>query len=64
MKSFVEKTVFVLVVVGAFNWGLVGVFGYDVVAHVFGNVPAFAKVLYVLIGLSAVVTVFKKFVKK
>lgn len=64
MKSFVEKTVFVLVVLGAFNWGLVGVFDYNVVSHVFGAVPTFVQVLYILIGLAAVVTVFKRYVKK
>lgn len=46
----------VLVVVGGLNWGLVGLFNYDLVANLFGGGDAtamFARVIYVLVGLSA-----------
>ncbi len=45
----------VLVIVGALNWGLVGVFnGFDVVGAVFGKMSALSRVVYALVGLSAI----------
>ncbi|MBD3311660.1 MAG: DUF378 domain-containing protein [Candidatus Magasanikbacteria bacterium] len=44
----------VLVVVGGLNWGLVGLFNFDLVATLFGDMSAFSRVVYSLVGLSAV----------
>ncbi len=44
---------FVLVVVGALNWGLVGVFKFDLVAAIFGDMSAVSRVVYTLVGLAA-----------
>ncbi len=43
----------VLVLVGALNWGLVGFFSFDLVASIFGDMSAFSRVIYALVGLSA-----------
>ena len=45
---------FVLVIVGALNWGLVGFFGFDLVAYIFGSMSMISKIVYDLVGLSAV----------
>jgi len=50
---------FVLVIVGAINWGLVGAFGFDLVASVFGATSMAAKVVYILVGLSGVMMVLR-----
>lgn len=42
-----------LVIVGGVNWGLVGLFGFDLVATVFGNMTALSRIVYVLVGASA-----------
>lgn len=43
----------ILVIVGALNWGLVGLLGFDLVATLFGGSNAFlSKAIYSLIGLS------------
>ena len=47
--------VFLLVVIGAINWGLVGLMGYDVVASLAGAGTTVAKAVYTLIGLAGVV---------
>ncbi|MEK7131507.1 MAG: DUF378 domain-containing protein [Patescibacteria group bacterium] len=44
----------VLVLVGALNWGLVGGFGFNLVNSLLGNMPMAEKVVYILVGLSAV----------
>ncbi|AIC30471.1 MULTISPECIES: DUF378 domain-containing protein [Rhizobium] len=42
-----------LLVVGGLNWGLVGLFGFDLVAAIFGAGSALARIVYILVGLSA-----------
>ena len=42
-----------LVIIGGLNWGLVGAFGFDLVAAIFGPMSAISRVVYVLVGLSA-----------
>lgn len=44
----------VLVIVGGLNWGLVGLFQFDLVAAIFGGQDAaLSRIVYVLVGLSA-----------
>ena len=45
---------FILLVVGGLNWGLSAV-GYNVVEMLLGSWPALLQVVYILVGLSAVV---------
>lgn len=45
---------FVLVIVGALNWGLVGLFDYNLVESLIGSWPGLMKIVYVLVGVSAV----------
>lgn len=44
----------ILVIVGAINWGLVGLFGFDLVQALVGTWPMVAKVVYVLVGVAGV----------
>jgi len=63
MKNMVliDWVVFVLVVVGALNWGLVGFFHYDFIATVFGDMSVISRVIYGTIGISGVYMVFTTF---
>lgn len=45
---------FLLVLVGALNWGLVGLFNYNLVTALLGTMPMVEKWVYVLVGASAV----------
>lgn len=51
--SMLETVAMALVVIGGLNWGLVGLLNLDVVALLFGGIPLLAKLVYVLVGLSA-----------
>lgn len=42
-----------LVMIGALNWGLVGLLQFNLVDAIFGGWPAVVRVIYVLVGLSA-----------
>ena len=56
MLNFLKYTAYVLVLIGALNWGLVGIFGFDLVAAIFGEMTAFTRIIYSLVGISAIVT--------
>ena len=43
----------VLVIVGGVNWGLVGLADFDLVATLFGADSGFSRLVYILVGLSA-----------
>jgi len=48
-----------LVVVGAINWGLIGVFNFDLIAAVFGFGSSLTNIVYALIGLSGLWLLFR-----
>jgi len=43
----------ILLMIGGLNWGLVGVFNFDLVAWLFGAMSMASKVVYSLVGLAA-----------
>ncbi|HLD25776.1 MAG TPA: DUF378 domain-containing protein [Candidatus Andersenbacteria bacterium] len=45
---------FILVIVGALNWGLVGLFQFNLVEAILGGVPGLLRIVYVLVGLGGV----------
>jgi len=54
MKTL-DAVVAVLLVVGGLNWGLWGIFQFDLVAAIFGgNTAALSRIVYSLVGIAAV----------
>jgi uncharacterized membrane protein YuzA (DUF378 family) len=47
-----------LLIVGGLNWGLVGLFNFDLVATLFGEMSALSRVVYVVVGLSALYSIY------
>ena len=54
MKAL-HMVAFTLLVIGGLNWGLIGLFKYDLVMSLLGGYPSLVTLVYVLVGLSAVV---------
>lgn len=52
---------FWLVIVGALNWGLIGLFGFNLVNVIFGSWPMVETLVYVLVGVAAVYRAFAHF---
>ncbi len=48
----------VLAVIGAVNWGLVGLFDFNVVSAIFGPMSTLSRIIYVLVGLAGLYLVF------
>ena len=53
-RSAIDILAMVLVIVGGLNWGLVGLANFDLVENIFGVMTVLSRVIYVLIGLSAI----------
>ena len=45
---------YILVIVGAINWGLIGIFGFDLVASLFGDMSVLSRIVYTLVGISGI----------
>jgi uncharacterized membrane protein YuzA (DUF378 family) len=50
--KFIDVLAVVLVVAGALNWGLVGLFRYDLVAALLGDATALTRLVYIVIGVA------------
>ena len=46
---------YILVIVGAINWGLIGFFGFDLVAALLGDMSFLSRTVYALVGISAII---------
>lgn len=59
-----DKIALILVIIGALNWGLIGLFGFDLVATIFGGQSAMlSRIIYALVGLAglyAITLLFKE----
>lgn len=49
----IDVIAFILVIVGGLNWGLVGVFDFNLVDSLFGEGSGLSRIVYVLVGLAA-----------
>ncbi|MBN2198198.1 DUF378 domain-containing protein [Candidatus Wolfebacteria bacterium] len=61
--KILKNIAWVLVIIGGLNWGLIGLFGFDLVATIFGDMSIASKLVYDLVGLSAVYLIIAFFVK-
>ncbi len=51
----IDRIALILAIIGGLNWGLVGLFRFDLVAFLFGGQTAtLSRVIYTLVGLAAI----------
>lgn len=50
--KIIDKIALVLVIIGAINWGLIGIFNFNLVEMIFGNMTMIARIIYALVGVS------------
>lgn len=51
-----KRIALTLVIIGAINWGLIGLFQFDLVASLFGGQTAgLSRLIYTLVGISGVI---------
>ncbi len=52
-----QKTCLVLTIIGAVNWGLIGLFDFNLVSVLFGVKTILTNLIYVLVGISGIINV-------
>ena len=52
---------YILVIIGDLNWGLVGLFNIDLVALIFGEMTILARIVYILVGISAIISLITSY---
>ncbi len=52
MMKIIDKIALVLVIIGAINWGLIGIFNFNLVETIFGGFSALSRIIYILVGIS------------
>ena len=58
MNNWMRTTALVLTIIGGINWGLVGLFSFDLVAYLFGPMSILSRIVYTLFALSAITLAF------
>ena len=53
----INTVTLLLLIIGGLNWGLVGLFGFDLVATIFGEMSMLSRIVYALVGISAIVQI-------
>jgi len=48
----INGIVLALIVVGAINWGLIGLFNFNLVTYIFGDMEAISRLVFALVGIA------------
>ncbi|MBR4941623.1 MAG: DUF378 domain-containing protein [Clostridia bacterium] len=59
-----DRIALALVVIGALNWGTIGIFKFDLVQAIFGDMTALSRIIFTLVGIAGlwcITLIFRKF---
>ena len=62
MYNFLKYFSYIMVIIGALNWGLIAFFGYDLVANLFGEMSATSRIIYGIVGISAIISLVTSYI--
>ena len=52
-----QKIALVVTIIGAVNWGLIGLLDFDLVAFLFGEASMLSRVVYTLVGITGLINI-------
>ena len=52
-----EKIALTFTIIGALNWGLIGLFNFNLVSFIFGDMSALSRVIYTLVGVCGLINI-------
>ena len=53
-NKLLDGTALTISIIGAINWGLIGLFRFDLVAFIFGEMSWLSRIVYVLVGICGI----------
>ena len=64
MMQYVKLVSYLLIIIGALNWGLIGAFNFDLVSRLFGDMTIWTRAVYLLVGISAFISLITMAIDK
>ncbi len=61
--SILQKIALVLTIIGALNWGMIGLFDFSLVSSIFGVDTAMTRIVYTLVGIAGLINIGLLFVR-
>lgn len=52
IMKVIDTIALILIIIGAINWGLVGIFNFNLVEAIFGGISVITRIIYILVGIS------------
>ena len=59
--KIIDTIALILVIIGAINWGLIGLFQFNLVEFLFGAMTILCRIIYILVGISGLWCIRKLF---
>ena len=56
-----QKICLLLTIIGAINWGLIGIFDFNLVATIFGDGTTLSRIIYSLVGIAGLINIYLLF---
>lgn len=53
-NKILDGTALTIAIIGAINWGLIGIFRFDLVAFIFGDMSWLSRIIYALVGICGI----------
>ena len=50
--KIIDTITLILIIIGAINWGLIGIFNFNLVGAIFGDMTVLSRIIYGLVGVS------------
>ncbi len=60
--NIVQKSALVFTIIGALNWGLIGIFNFNLVSFIFGDMTLITRIIYTLVGIAAIINTILFFI--
>ncbi|HOA63708.1 MAG: DUF378 domain-containing protein [Acholeplasmataceae bacterium] len=56
--NILQRIALVIVIIGALNWGLIGIFNFNLVSFLFDGIsPIISRIIYTIVGLAGIITI-------
>lgn len=55
--EIVQKVALVFTIIGAINWGLIGLLDFDLVAYLFGAASMLSRIVYTIVGIAGLINI-------
>ena len=52
VMKIIDTIALVLIIIGALNWGLIGIFNFNLVETIFGGFSVISRIIYILVGIA------------